>query len=235
MPMKMEDPQSFEVQSIDDTSEFEDPTEYWRIAQHLGDTIKIKNETYKHHFDNIQNQYIMKVSDSSCKVEDVNGIIFGGISSRFWLYRKHIISQDFQQNLYVDTTERQVTKNYKGQKQVKMPFYSWECITLELNNGRTMDLVIHDENDMMKFIKYLIFKLETINNTVQTGSKLKEVLVKQGLKYNEKELTEQQIKADCQYKIIRKTYLKYLLLRIRAKISYMAFSKRQTVVELIVT
>ena len=40
---------------------------------------------------------------------------------------------------------------------------------------------------------------------------------------------------DCQFRIMRKTYLKYLLLRIRAKLSYMAFIRRQTIVEMIVT
>lgn len=39
---------------------------------------------------------------------------------------------------------------------------------------------------------------------------------------------------DCQFRILRKTYLKFLLLRIRAKLSYMAFMKRQSVLEMIV-
>ena len=73
-----------------------------------------------------------------------------------------------------------VDKSYKAPNGAeKVPFYSWECITLELNNGRTLDLVIKDENDMMKFIKYLVWKLETINNCVNTGAKLKEALIKQ--------------------------------------------------------
>lgn len=38
-----------------------------------------------------------------------------------------------------------------------------------------------------------------------------------------------------QYLLIRKTYLKYLLLRIRSKISYIAFTRKQTIVELIVS
>ena len=43
------------------------------------------------------------------------------------------------------------------------------------------------------------------------------------------------IKRDSQYILIRQTYLKYLIMRVRAKISYMAFAKRQTVVELLVS
>lgn len=78
-----------------------------------------------------------------------------------------------------------VDKNYKPQsKAEKVPFYSWECITLEVNNGRTLDLVIKDEDDMMKFIKYLIWRLETINNHIKSGVKLKEALIKQNKKEN---------------------------------------------------
>ena len=52
-----------------------------------------------------------KQSHASCKVSDIEGIIFGGISSRFWLLRKHINSLDSES-----------LKN--------IPFYSWNCITL---------------------------------------------------------------------------------------------------------
>jgi len=52
-----------------------------------------------------------KQSNASCKVSDIEGIIFGGISSRFWLLRKHINSLDSES-----------LKN--------IPFYSWNCITL---------------------------------------------------------------------------------------------------------
>lgn len=107
------------------------------------------------------------------------GIIYGGLSSRFWLYRKNVICQDFQLNMFIEDADMKVDKNYKAQDAAeKVPFYSWECITLELNNGRTMDLVIEDEDEMMKFIKYLIWKLETINNCVNSGVKIKEALIK---------------------------------------------------------
>lgn len=29
-------------------------------------------------------------SSGSCRIEDIQGIIFGGLSSRFWMLRKHI-------------------------------------------------------------------------------------------------------------------------------------------------
>ena len=42
----------------------------------------------------MKNKYKAKKSDCSCSLDDVKGVIFGGISSRFWLYRKFIIYRD---------------------------------------------------------------------------------------------------------------------------------------------
>lgn len=82
-------------------------------------------------------------SSSTCSVSDIQGFIFGGFSSRFWMLRKHIIQMD-----------------YKSMNQV--PFFSWNCITLELPN-RQIDLVLRDQDDMNKLVKFLIFKLKTVD------------------------------------------------------------------------
>jgi hypothetical protein len=160
----LKEPKSIEMsESAELSEELEDPTEYWRAAQHLGDTIKIRDDHFKQHFQSIQNEYITKVSESSCKIEDIIGILYGGISSRFWLYRKEIIYQDCQFGSMVET-DLSVHKNYKLPKDdPKAPFVCWECITLELANGRTIDLVIKNEADMMNFIKYLLWRLLSIN------------------------------------------------------------------------
>ena len=34
-------------------------------------------------------------SSSTCNIDDIQAIIFGGHSSRFWIYRKHMISLDY--------------------------------------------------------------------------------------------------------------------------------------------
>lgn len=52
-----------------------------------------------------------KKSSASCKVSDIENILFGGMSSRFWMLRKHINSLD--------------DECFKS-----LPFYSWQCITL---------------------------------------------------------------------------------------------------------
>ena len=48
------------------------------------------------------------------KLDDLEGIIVGGISSRFWQIRKYM--NLLQQKFY--------------NRDEKIPFYSWECITL---------------------------------------------------------------------------------------------------------
>ena len=64
-------------------------------------------------------------SSSSCKIRDIQSIMFGGLSSRFWMLRKHI-------NLM------------EPEELKKLPFYSWNCLTLCLPY-KDVDLVIKDE------------------------------------------------------------------------------------------
>ena len=65
-----------------------------------------QNDCNKRHSDNrhhiIRKQNIIKKEDegdyklhkskASCKLKDIQGIIYGGQSSRFWLYRKFIVT-----------------------------------------------------------------------------------------------------------------------------------------------
>jgi len=44
----------------------------------------------------------------------------------------------------------------------KVPFKSWDCITLFLGH-REVDIVIRDEKDMSLFIQYLIYKMKTVD------------------------------------------------------------------------
>lgn len=34
-------------------------------------------------------------SSSTCSISDIESMIVGGHSSRFWIYRKHMISMDY--------------------------------------------------------------------------------------------------------------------------------------------
>jgi len=44
----------------------------------------------------------------------------------------------------------------------KIPFYSWECLTIE-STKREINLVIQDENDMKMILMFLIYTLKTID------------------------------------------------------------------------
>ena len=85
------------------------------------DDISSEDET-------IINDYWYKKSNASCKIKEIKSITYGGFSSRFWLYRKHMISQDPRILRNKDLT----------------PFYAWECLTLELGN-RDIDIIIRKE------------------------------------------------------------------------------------------
>ena len=56
-------------------------------------------------------QFELLKSSSSCRIDDIQGIIYGGRSSRFWMLRKHI--------------------NSLPRKCLNLlPFQSWHCLTI---------------------------------------------------------------------------------------------------------
>ena len=57
---------------------------------------------------------------------------------------------------------RKCVNSMSKKELVQMPFYSWNCITLQMAN-RDIDLVIKDEHEMMLVVKYLAFKMKTID------------------------------------------------------------------------
>lgn len=82
-------------------------------------------------------------SNASCYLKDIKSFVYGGFSSRFWMFRKHINFLD------IELLDR-------------LPFYAWECISLQTEE-RSIDLVIKDEQQMMIFIKFLIYTLRTVD------------------------------------------------------------------------
>jgi len=68
------------------------------------------------------------------------------------MMRKHINSLDF---------------TAKGSH--KLPFYCWECITLQLSLG-DIELVIPDENQMKIVIQFLILSLNTVDGLRNTAN-----------------------------------------------------------------
>ena len=88
-----------------------------------------------------ERNYVMKESSASCDISQIKSIIYGGISSRFWMLRKHINSLK------------------EGEEP---PFYAWECLTLQLDT-RDVDLVIKDEKSMTDFLRFLSYSIRSID------------------------------------------------------------------------
>ena len=57
----------------------------------------------------------------------------------------------------------------------QMPFFSWNCITLNLKH-RDVDLVIKCEKDMRMFIKFLVYQLRTINGRKGSADKILQIM-----------------------------------------------------------
>ena len=83
------------------------------------------------------------------------------------------------------------------------PFYSWECLTLQLKN-RDVDLVIPKESQMMMLIKYIMYKINSVDGTRNTAEPMFKNLYNKCVKQcNKDQLTDkrymQQIKDQIQF------------------------------------
>ena len=123
-----------------------DPREVDRMRrEEYAEMAKIETAklTWKHDEMDMDPDYSDKTSSTSCNICDIKDFIFGAVNSRFWILRKHFNS--------MTTAELP-----------KMPFFSWQCITLVLEN-RDVDLVITDQREMDDFLKFLIHGMCTID------------------------------------------------------------------------
>ena len=75
-----------------------------------------------------EDEYVSTLSSACCSVEDIQNIIFGPTTSRFWIFRKHMNS----------------FSPVKFQDEKAIPFLSWQWITLQLKH-RDVDLVIKNQ------------------------------------------------------------------------------------------
>jgi hypothetical protein len=70
-------------------------------------------------------------------------------------------------------------EKFKDEKNI--PFFSWQCITLQLVH-RDVDLVLKNQEDMDHLLKFLIYEMNTINGKRDSGLKLQQLLVEKRLK-----------------------------------------------------
>ena len=93
-----------------------------------------------------------KVSSACCRFDEIESFVFGGFSSRFWALRKHI-------------------NCLKDEQLDCLPFLSWECISIKMGH-REVDLVIKDQDQMNRLLKYLIVKTCTLDGRQGSAKKL---------------------------------------------------------------
>ena len=123
----------------------------------------------------------------------------------------------------------------------KEPFYAWQCLTLQLSN-RDIYLVIKNEKMMSDMIKLLISSLNTIDGTKGSAEGIKQALYKKRFADIRKQINKpiedwrkKQAMNQVDHELMRKVYLKFLLIRVRSKIGYESFIKRKTVLEVFFT
>lgn len=145
-----------------------------------------------------------------------------------------------------------ILTNQKKLTDARLPFHSWQCITLQLPS-REVDLVIPDDKDMMDFIELLVDAMDAVNGQKGSAKIIKEKMHEQKFKRELKRLTKlkqtkELKKIDYIFKdkiwvqtqltpfeihqIKRTTLLKYKIMRIRAKISFIALKNNKTIFEL---
>lgn len=62
-----------------------------------------------------------------------------------------------------------------------MPFFSWQCISFQLAH-REVDLVIKNEKQQNNFVKFLIYKLNTIDGKKNSAERILNALNAQDMK-----------------------------------------------------
>lgn len=60
--------------------------------------------------------YTLYSSSASCYLDQIQSFLYGGISSRFWMLRKHI------------------NFHFTSENGPEPPYYAWDCVTLVLSN-----------------------------------------------------------------------------------------------------
>ena len=98
------------------------------------------------------------------------------------------------------------------------PFYAWQCVTIQLKH-RDVDLVIPNEKSMNRLLFYLSYRLNYKMNKNFGGM----------IKNQE---FEEQDERDVIETIDKMNRFRFRLLRVRTKISYLAYQKKMSVVQL---
>lgn len=170
-------------------------------------------------------------SSASLRVAEIEGFVYGGQSSRFWMMRKHINS--------LDTLE----------DKLRLPFFCWQCISIQISS-RDVDLIIPNEAEMLLFIRFLLLSLKSLDGTAGSAEPTISAMIRLAFKEKQKrqssnksakkkavEITFEELERQRKERVFMQivcdlTLKKYRVLKTRMKISYLAYVKNMTVVEL---
>lgn len=119
----------------------------------------IENDAILDYFVNNVKDYVLDYSSSSCYIHDIEAFVYGPFTSRFWMLRKHIMMMD--QMLLAN-----------------LPFFGWECLSLQLKNRGDVYILIQNEKVMADFLKLLIFELKTLDGNAGSALKRRDILFK---------------------------------------------------------
>ena len=126
-------------------------------------------------------------------------------------------------------------------------FYSWECVTLLLPM-REIDLVVQKEQDMDDLLEVLVDALDTVDGGRGTAEIIKAAVQKQKFESEIEnrarggnarkparpaDLAKYAVTRQERQAIHKTTLKKYKVLRVRSKISFLAFKAKQTINELL--
>lgn len=84
------------------------------------------------------------------RLKDITGFIYGACSSRFSTFRNSI---------------NEILAQHDCPKEIDdlMPFYSWECLTIQFKR-RDLDIVVKDEIQMEILLKFLIAETNSFDS-----------------------------------------------------------------------
>ena len=61
-----------------------------------------------------------------------------------------------------------------------MPFFAWQCMSIKLHH-REVDIVVHDEKEQNNLVKYILYKINTIDGIAGSADKILTALENQGI------------------------------------------------------
>lgn len=145
----------YKYEKVPDQLEREKAERNAKAGRGLRDEEEPEGERYGE--DDAEYQWVP--SSATCDIADIEGIVYGGRSSRFWIFRKHMISME---------PECMRCDSQKVGAACAFPFFAWQCITLQIS-GRSVDLVIKDDRDMNVFLRFLVQALNTVDGYVNSA------------------------------------------------------------------